>query len=150
MADLSEREQEEIEQANRSGRQPVVFVHGLWLLPSSWDPWRELFEERGYATLAPGWPKDPPTVAEARRNPEVFAGQTIQQVTDRYLGAIGMLNKQPRVVGHSFGGLIAQKIAGAGASTATVAIVPAPFRGVLRCRAPRSNPPSRSSGTPPT
>ena len=131
MADLSTRELGEIDLANRSNRRPVVFVHGLWLLASSWDPWREFFEQQGYATLAPGWPDDPATVEEARRNPEVFARKTVQQVTDRYLAAISQLSKRPLVVGHSFGGLIAQKIAGGGAAAATVAIVPAPFRGVL-------------------
>ena len=131
MVDLSTRERKEIEEANHSERQPVAFVHGLWLLASSWDPWRELFEQRGYTTIAPGWPDDPPTVAEARRNPEVFAHKTVQQVTDRYLEAIDMLDRQPLVVGHSFGGLIAQKIAGTGAAKATSVIVPAPFRGVL-------------------
>lgn len=131
MADLSTRELAEIDLANCSTNQPVVFVHGLWLLASSWDPWREFFEHHGYATLAPGWPDDPATVEEARRDPEVFARKTVQQVTDRYLAAISRLKKKPLVVGHSFGGLIAQKIAGTGVAAATVAIVPAPFRGVL-------------------
>ncbi|GAA3674793.1 alpha/beta fold hydrolase [Arthrobacter ginkgonis] len=131
MVDLSTRELQEIEEANLSERQPVVFVHGLWLLASSWDPWRDLFDQRGYTTIAPGWPDDPPTVAVARQNPEVFAHKTVQQVTDRYLAAIEILDRQPLVVGHSFGGLIAQKIAGTGAAKATSAIVPAPFRGVL-------------------
>ena len=131
MVDLSTRERKEIEEANHSERQPVAFVHGLWLLASSWDPWRELFEQRGYTTIAPGWPDDPPTVAQARQNPEVFAHKTVQQVTDRYLAAIDMLDRQPLVVGHSFGGLIAQLIAGASAAKATSVIVSAPFRGVL-------------------
>ncbi|MET1034549.1 MAG: alpha/beta hydrolase [Arthrobacter sp.] len=131
MTDLTERERGEIERANESDRQPVVFVHGLWLLSSSWDPWRKMFEQRGYSAIAPAWPDEPPTVAEARRNPGVFAGKSVQQATDRYLAAISMLDRRPLVVGHSFGGLIAQKIAGTGVSAATAAIVPAPFRGVL-------------------
>ncbi len=128
---LTAREQAEIAAANESGRQPVVFVHGLWLLSSSWDRWRRLCEERGYSTIAPGWPDDPDTVAEARDHPEVFAHKMVQAVTDHYLDAIGGLNSKPAVIGHSFGGLIAQKIAGVGASAATVAIDPAPGRGVL-------------------
>ncbi|MEV6271151.1 alpha/beta hydrolase [Kribbella sp. NPDC051936] len=128
---LTDGEQAQIEQANTSGKQPVVFVHGLWLLSSSWDRWRRLFEENGYTTVAPGWPDDPETVAEAREHPEAFAHKMVQAVTDHYLDAIGRLDRKPAVVGHSFGGLIAQKIAGEGAAAVTVAIDPAPGRGVL-------------------
>lgn len=128
---LTARETEEINAANRSGRRPVVFVHGLWLLPSSWDPWRRMFEDAGYATVAPGWPDDPETIEDARRDPSVFAGKSVQQVTDHFADAIGQLAVTPAIVGHSFGGLIAQKLAGHGLSDATVAIDPAPFRGVL-------------------
>jgi non-heme chloroperoxidase len=128
---LTDRELSEIDQANESGRQPVVFVHGLWLLSSSWDRWRGLFEENGYATLAPGWPDDPETVEEARNHPEVFAHKMVQAVTDHYLEAIRALKAKPALVGHSFGGLIVQKLASEGVSAATVAIDPAPGRGVL-------------------
>jgi non-heme chloroperoxidase len=128
---LTEIEQTEIDRANESGRPPVAFVHGLWLLSSSWDRWRKLFEDNGYSTIAPGWPDDPQTVSEARDHPDVFAHKMVQAVTDHYLEAIGNLATKPAVVGHSFGGLIAQKIAGEGASSATVAIDPAPGRGVL-------------------
>jgi len=128
---LTARELDEIERANAAGRPVVVFVHGLWLLSSSWDRWRTLFEDAGYATIAPGWPDDPDTVEEARANPDVFAHKMVQQVTDHYLDAIGRLDGEPVVIGHSFGGLIAQKIAGDGAAAVTVAIDPAPFRGVL-------------------
>ena len=130
-ATLTTHERDEIERANQSGLTPVVFVHGLWLLSSSWDRWRALFEENGYTTIAPGWPDDPATVTEAREHPEVFAHKMVQAVTDHYLEAIGGLETKPAVVGHSFGGLIVQKIAGVGASAATVAIDPAPGRGVL-------------------
>jgi pimeloyl-ACP methyl ester carboxylesterase len=124
-------ERAEIDRANASGLTPVVFVHGLWLLSSSWQRWRDLFEANGYTTIAPGWPDDPSSVAEARAKPEVFAHKKVQAVTDHYLDTIGQLTKKPAVVGHSFGGLIAQKIAGTGVSAATVAIDNAPFRGVL-------------------
>lgn len=131
MAALTTHEQQEITRANDSGLQPVVFVHGLWLLSNSWDRWRTLFEENGYTTLAPGWPDDPDTVAEANQDPEVFAHKRIKQVTDHYVDAIRQLNTKPAVIGHSFGGLIAQRLAGDGVSAVTVAIDPAPFRGVL-------------------
>jgi pimeloyl-ACP methyl ester carboxylesterase len=131
MATLTTHEQQEIERANASGLQPVVFVHGLWLLSSSWDNWRQLFEANGYITLAPGWPDDPETVAEANDDPEVFAHKRLRQITGHYLEAIGQLAKKPAVVGHSFGGLISMMIAGQGVATVTVAISPAPFRGVL-------------------
>src|SRR5947209_3526992 len=131
MTVLTNHERQEIDRANTEGKQPVVFVHGLWLLSSSWDNWRQLFEERGYTTLAPGWPDDPDTVEEAKRDPEVFAHKRLKQVTDHYVDAIRQLKTKPAVIGHSFGGLIAQKVAGEGVAAVTVAIDPAPFRGVL-------------------
>src|SRR5437762_4640323 len=131
MTDLTIHEQQEIDRANTEGKQPVVFVPGLWLLASSWDNWRQLFEERAYTTLAPGWPDDPDTVEEAKQDPEVFAHKRVKQVTDYYVDAIRKLKMKPAVVGHCFGGLIAQKVAGEGVAAVTVAIDPAPFRGVL-------------------
>src|SRR5438128_1863158 len=122
---------EEIEQVNATGLTPVVFVHGLWLLPSSWDRWARLFDQAGYAPVQPGWPDDPETVEEANAHPEVFAHKTIGQVADHYADVIGQLKKKPTVIGHSFGGLITQMVAGRGLSAASVAIDPAPFRGVL-------------------
>src|SRR2546430_650341 len=131
MTVLTIHEQQEIDRANTQGKQPVVFVHGLWLLSSSWDRWRALFEEQGYTTLAPGWPDDPDTIEEAKGDPEVFAHKRIKQVTDHYIDAIGQLKRKPAVIGHSFGGLIAQMVAGEGVAAVTVAIDPAQFRGVL-------------------
>jgi non-heme chloroperoxidase len=128
---LTDWEKAEIARANASGLVPVVFVHGLWLLSSSWQRWRELFEGNGYTTLAPGWPDDPATVEEAKAHPEVFAHKMVQAVTDHYLAAISRLQKKPVVIGHSFGGLIVQKIAGEGVAAVTVAIDNAPFKGVL-------------------
>jgi len=103
----------------------------LWLLPSSWDRWAAVFEEAGYAPLTPGWPDDPETVEEANAHPEVFANKTVGQVADHYAAVIGKLAKKPAVIGHSFGGLLTQIIAGEGLSAASVAIDAAPFRGVL-------------------
>ncbi|HET9184939.1 MAG TPA: alpha/beta hydrolase [Solirubrobacterales bacterium] len=131
MATITERESGQVEAANASGRTPVVFVHGLWLLASSWDPWAAAFAEAGYAPLTPGWPDDPESVEEARRNPAVLAGKGVGQVADHFAAVIGALERKPFVVGHSFGGLIAQILAGRGLSAATVAVDPAPFRGVL-------------------
>jgi pimeloyl-ACP methyl ester carboxylesterase len=130
-ATITEQEAAQIDRANASGRTPVVFIHGLWLLPSSWDRWAGVFEEAGYTTLTPGWPDDPETVEEAHANPDVFAQKTVGQVADHYEQVISRLEHKPAVIGHSFGGLFAQMIAGRGLSAATVAIDPAPFRGVL-------------------
>ena len=124
-------ETEQVQRANESGLQPVVFIHGLWLLPSSWDRWAAVFEEAGYTAVSPGWPDDPATVEEANANPEVFAHKTVGQVADHFADVIGELDKKPAVIGHSFGGLLTQIIAGRGLSAASVAIDPAPFRGVL-------------------
>jgi non-heme chloroperoxidase len=131
MAELTSNETRQAEDANASGRTPVVFVHGLWLLPSSWDRWRTAFEAAGFATLAPGWPDDPETVAEAKAKPEVFAKKGIKDVADHFDAVIRKLDVKPAVVGHSFGGLLTQILAGRGLSAVSVAIDPAPFRGVL-------------------
>jgi len=147
---------EQIGQANASGRTPVVFIHGLWLLASSWDRWAGYFDQAGYAPVSPGWPDDPGTVEEALANPEVFADKTIGQVADHYTSVIGRLGRKPAVIGHSFGGLIAQIVAGRGLAAVTVAIDPAPFRGIpqlplsaLRASSPvLSNPASRHRAVP--
>jgi len=128
---VTEHEAEQVALANATGRTPVVFVHGLWLLASSWDRWAAVFREAGYATLQPGWPDDPDTYEEAQANPEVFAQKTIGQVADHYEEVIQGLDRKPAVIGHSFGGLLAQILAGRGLAAATVAVDPAPFRGVL-------------------
>jgi len=128
---ITEHELEQSERANATGRQPVVFVHGLWLLPSSWDRWSALFEDNGYVALTPGWPDDPDTVEQAKAHPEVFAGKSIGQVADHFAAIIGKLDQKPAVIGHSFGGLLTQILAGRGLARVSVAIDPAPFRGVL-------------------
>jgi non-heme chloroperoxidase len=128
---ISDRESEQVEKANASGRTPVVFIHGLWLLPSSWNNWVNFFEENGYAALTPDWPDDPETVEVARAEPEILAKKTLKQVADHTAEVITRLQKKPAVMGHSTGGLLAQLIADRGLSAATVAIDPGPFRGVL-------------------
>src|SRR6266576_731235 len=128
---ITEHEAAQVERANASSATPVVFVHGLWLLPSSWDRWVTLFEEAGYVGLTPGWPDDPETVAEAREHPEVFAGKGIREIADYEEAIIRKLERKPVVIGHSFGGLLTMILAGRGLATASVAISPAPFRGVL-------------------
>jgi non-heme chloroperoxidase len=128
---ITEHEAGQVERANTSGRMPVMFVHGLWLLPSSWDRWAELFEAAGYVALTPGWPDDPETAAQAKEHPEVFAGKSIGGVADYFSAIAGSLASKPAIIGHSFGGLLAQILAGRGLAAASVAIDPAPFRGVL-------------------
>src|SRR3954462_1842090 len=128
---IDEQESAEVERANASGRAPVVFVHGLWLLASSWDRWATAFEEAGYSAVRPGWPDDPETVEQATAHPEVFAGKSIGDIADHVDDVIRRLDKKTAVIGHSFGGLLAQIIAGRGLAVVTVAVDPAPFRGVL-------------------
>jgi non-heme chloroperoxidase len=94
---------EQVEQANATGRTPALFIHGLWLLPSSWERWATVFEEAGYTALTPGWPDDPDTVDEANARPEILAHKTIGQVADHYAAVIGQLDRKPAVIGHSFG-----------------------------------------------
>jgi non-heme chloroperoxidase len=128
---ISEHETKQVDRANTAGSTPVVFVHGLWLLPTSWDRWAELFEKNGYTALTPGWPDDPDTVAQAKAHPEVFANKAVGDVADHFEDVIRGLKKKPAVIGHSFGGLLAQILAGRGLAKVSVAIDPAPFRGVL-------------------
>ena len=131
MASITQRETQQVDQANASGRTPVVFIHGLWLLPSSWANWAVFFRQAGYAPLTPDWPDDPDTVEAARANPDVLAKKTLKQVGDHTADVIGKLEKKPVVMGHSTGGLLAEILAGRGLSAATVAIDPGVFRGVL-------------------
>jgi non-heme chloroperoxidase len=128
---VSAGEVAEVERANASGKPVVVFVHGLWLLPSSWDSWREYFEIRGYSTIAPSWPGDSATVSEGRLHPQTFARKSLGVITDHVAAVVGLLDAKPAIVGHSFGGLVTQKLAGLGLANVSVAVDPAPFRGVL-------------------
>jgi pimeloyl-ACP methyl ester carboxylesterase len=128
---ITDRERTQIENANSGGRTPVILIHGLWLLASSWDDWVSFFEEAGYAVVATVWPDDPLTVEEARADPEVLAGKSLSQIADHTAEVIAALERRPAMIGHSTGGLLAQILAGRGLSAATVAIDPGPFRGVL-------------------
>ena len=128
---ITDHEAAQIDRANSTRATPVVFVHGLWLLPSSWDRWVTLFEEAGYVGVTPGWPDDPDTVAHARAHPEVFAGKGITEIADYEQAIIRRLDRKPVIIGHSFGGLLTMILAGRGLAAASVAISPAPFRGVL-------------------
>jgi pimeloyl-ACP methyl ester carboxylesterase len=112
-------------------RTPVLFIHGLWLHASSWDPWLDLFTEAGYAPVAPGWPGDPDTVALARANPDSMAGHGIDEVTSHYAAIIAELPVRPVIIGHSFGGMIAEKLLGEDLGAAAIAIDAAQIKGVL-------------------
>ena len=128
---LTEHETGQVDRANAGTAMPVVFVHGLWLLPSSWERWAAHFESAGYVAVSPGWPDDPETVEEAKEHPEVFARKGVGEVADHLEGVIRKLQRKPVVIGHSFGGLLTEILAGRGLAAASVAISPAPFRGVL-------------------
>jgi non-heme chloroperoxidase len=128
---VTDYEAEQVARANAGTATPVVFVHGLWLLPSSWEPWAEHFEEAGYVAVSPGWPDDPDSVVDAKADPEVFAKKGIGDVADHFEAVIRALDRKPVVIGHSFGGLLTEILAGRSLAHASVAISPAPFRGVL-------------------
>jgi len=131
MTSISDRERREIEAANASGDTPVVFIHGLWVLPSSWGNWVDFFKAGGYAPLTPDWPGDPETVAQARAHPEALAGKKLGEIADHATEVIDALQKKPVLIGHSTGGLLVEMLAGRGLAAATVAIDPGVFRGVL-------------------
>ncbi|MFE6158147.1 alpha/beta hydrolase [Streptomyces sp. NPDC056486] len=129
---MSLNDAQQIDRANAATeRVPVVFVHGLWMLPSSWDLWTAHFEAAGYVPVALSWPGDPDTVAEARQRPDALAGKTVGMVADHLAGLIDGLERKPAVIGHSVGGLLTQILAGRGLSAASVAIDPVPFRGIM-------------------
>ncbi len=128
---LSAREQAEVDAANKSGRPVAVFVHGLWLLPGSWDEWRRLFEDSGYATVAPDWPGDAESVAQAKAAPDTFAKRSLTAIVDHQAEVVRALDARPAILGHSFGGLLTQMLAGTGLASVSVAIDAAPARGVL-------------------
>ncbi len=128
---VTDHETEQIDRANATDATPVVFVHGLWLLPSSWERWARLFEEAGYVAISPGWPDDPETVEQAKEQPELFARKGVGEVADHFEAVIRRLERKPAVIGHSFGGLLTEILAGRGLAAVSVAISPAPFRGVL-------------------
>ena len=146
---MTEREAEQVERANSSGRSPVAFIHGLWLLPSSWDRWVELFDEAGYAAITPGWPDDPATVEEARAHPEVFAHKGVGQIADYLDGIIRRLSERPAVIGHSFGGLLTEIIGVAGSLPSRSRSAPRPSGVWCRFRSPPCAPRCRSCRTPP-
>src|SRR3954451_17978170 len=128
---------------------PVVFIHGLWLHASSWQPWLEFFTAAGYQPVAPGWPHEPSTVDEARANPDAVANLSIDEVTKHYADIIAALTEPPVIIGHSFGGLFAEKLLGQGVGAAGVANDPAQIKGVLPL--PVAPPPSGlpALGSPP-
>jgi non-heme chloroperoxidase len=129
---VTEDEAAQVQKANASGRTPVVFVHGLFLLPTSWDRWAELFEHAGYASVTPGYPDDPATVEEAKEHPEALAGKSIGEVADHVEEVIKGLTKKPVIIGHSFGGLFTQLLADRGLGTAAVTLGTGAPKGVLR------------------
>jgi pimeloyl-ACP methyl ester carboxylesterase len=114
-----------------TNRTSVVFIHGLWLHATSWGPWMDVFRDAGYEPSAPGWPGTPDTVEAARTTPESVAGKGINDIVDHYTKIIGDLAAKPIAIGHSFGGLIAQRLLSSGSIAAAVAIDPAPIKGVL-------------------
>ena len=112
-------------------RIPVIFIHGLWLHAASWRPWLDLFAANGYAPAAPGWPGDPHTVEAARAEPEAIADKGINEVTAHYAAIIDRLPESPILIGHSFGGMIVEKLLGDGYGVAGIAIDAAQIKGVL-------------------
>ena len=130
-ARVTPHEAQDVARVNASGLQPIVFVHGLWLLSNSWDRWIKVFADAGYSAMAADWPDDPESTAEANANPDVFADKSIGMIAAHLEAVVRSLVRKPAVIGHSFGGMLAQMLAGKGICAATVAISPAGFRGVL-------------------
>ncbi len=109
---------------------PVVFIHGLWIHSDAWQPWVELYRSAGYNAIAPGWPGDSASADDTRKNPAAVANKGIDDITNGYLDVISHLPARPVVIGHSFGGLVAQKLLAGGAAAAAIAIDPGQIKGV--------------------
>ena len=137
MASINEHESAQIDRANASGKTPVMFIHGLWLLPSSWDNWAKLFEEAGYTALMPGWPDDPETVGEAQQHPEVFARKTVGQVADHFEDVSRKLDGTPVVIGIRSGGCWRRSSPGAASRRPPSRSTRRRSAGSCRCRSRR-------------
>ena len=105
-----------------ASRSPVVFIHGLWLHATSWNRWLDLYRDAGYEPIAPGWPAEPDTVGAARENPGLVADTGIDDAVAHFAEIIGALDAKPIVIGHSFDGLLAEKLLGQDLAAAAVAI----------------------------
>jgi pimeloyl-ACP methyl ester carboxylesterase len=112
-------------------RIPIVFIHGLWLHATSWTPWLDFFRDAGYDPIAPGWPNEPDTVLESRDLPDLVANTSIDDATAHFTKIIDSLDSAPIIIGHSFGGMLAEKLLGQGIGVAAIAIDPAQIKGVL-------------------
>jgi len=110
---------------------PVVFIHGLWLHATSWNRWLDLYRDAGYEPIAPGWPGEPETVQAARESPNLVANTSIDDAAAHFAEIISALDAKPIIIGHSFGGLLAEKLVGQDLAAAAVAIDPAQVKGVL-------------------
>lgn len=109
----------------------VMLIHGAWLTPSSWDRFRQRFEAAGMTVVVPPWPYLDRPVDELRRAPDPrLARLGLRQITDHYAALIEAMPQPPIVIGHCFGGLIAQLLADRGLGAAVVAIEPPPPFGV--------------------
>ncbi|MFC9351810.1 alpha/beta hydrolase [Arthrobacter sp. NPDC057013] len=113
-----------------SAQQSVVFIHGLWLHASSWNPWLELFRARGYTASAPGWPGDADTVEGTRMNADALNDVGIEAIYRHYARQLAGMEAKPIAIGHSFGGLIAQELLANNLVAAAVVIDSAPIKGV--------------------
>lgn len=111
-------------------KRTIVFIHGLWIHASAWQPWMDFFKQHGYDSLNPPWPGDGATVAACRQNPDAIANRGVGEVADNYAKVISGLSSPPILIGHSFGGLLTQILLGRGLAAAGIAIDPAPIKGV--------------------
>src|SRR5438874_11815313 len=111
-------------------RNPIVFIHCLWMHSSTWKPWMQFFAQHGYESLNPDWPGDGATVEESKANKKAIANHSIKEVADGYAKVISTLPSKPILIGHSFGGLMVQILLGRELAVAGIAIDPAPIKGV--------------------
>lgn len=110
-----------------------MFIHGMFMTPHAWDSWQPHFRACGYSTSAPPWPEHEGRPEALRRNPRnsALGRLTLEDVLQSYRALISALREKPVLIGHSMGGLVAQKLLSEGMAAAGIAINSAPPRGVF-------------------
>jgi pimeloyl-ACP methyl ester carboxylesterase len=110
----------------------IVFIHGLFVKPDSWDQWENYFEKRGYTCYTPANPYHEVSKEELWDNtPKEFGDVTFEDLTHHLAEFIDTLPEKPILIGHSLGGLAVQKLVEMGKAEAGICIDGAAPRGVI-------------------
>lgn len=109
----------------------IVFVHGFWVTPRSWEHWMDFYQQQGYTVLAPAYPGFGVEVEALNTDPSPIEDLRVPAIIDTFEAVIGGLDKPPIIIGHSAGGAFTQLLLDHGYGVAGVAINSAPTEGVI-------------------